>query len=80
LEKPPATKCGLQFISMLDVNDRAFEEIYVAAFEVLDRIWLEKKASYMQFPIVLHDTISLVKAALLQSPGSVERLREILLL
>lgn len=77
-DKLPNSKAGVQFISFLDANERAFEEIYVAAFEVLDRIWLERKASYMDFPYVLQETIAAVRAALLQSPGTIARFREIL--
>ena len=31
----------------------AFEEAYCSAFRLLDRHWLELRATYMEFPIAL---------------------------
>lgn len=74
--KTPSSKVGRNFLNILDENESAFEEVYVASFEVLDRIWLERAASYMEFPTVLNDTMSAVKEALLQSPLTIADLRE----
>lgn len=67
---------GRNFLNILDGNQCAFEEVYVASFEVLDRIWLDRAASYMEFPAVLNDTMAVVKEALLKSPLTVADLRE----
>lgn len=72
----PSSKVGRHFVNLLYENDDAFEEVYVAAFEVLDRIWLERAASYMEFPAVLNDTMAAVKEAMLQIPETISELRE----
>lgn len=41
------------FLKLLDASDSAFEELYCCTFELLDKIWLEMNASYMQFPEVI---------------------------
>jgi hypothetical protein len=33
--------------------DAAFEEVWVACFLLLDRVWLETGATYMEFPQVI---------------------------
>lgn len=39
--------------SLQETSEHAFEELYCAAYVALDQIWLDTKASYMQFPQVL---------------------------
>lgn len=38
----PTSKVGRHFLTMLEENENAFAEVYVASFEALDRIWLER--------------------------------------
>ena len=47
-----------------DDDDASFEKIYVAWFEVLDRNWLEAKATYMEFSQVMEKTKMEVMRAL----------------
>jgi ELMO domain-containing protein len=72
----PFSQAGRHFIDMLDENDHAFEEVYVASFEVLDRIWLDRAASYMEFPAVMTETMAVLKQAMLQCPQTIADLRE----
>lgn len=72
----PTGKVGRHFINMFYDDDHAFEEMYVASFEVLDRIWLERGASYMEFPTVLSDTMEAVKEAMLENPEDCAELRK----
>jgi hypothetical protein len=44
---------GRGFLALLATDARAFEEVFVAAFEALDAEWLSQRASYMQFNAVL---------------------------
>lgn len=52
-EQPLNTQHSKGFLKLLDVSDSAFEELYCCTFELLDKIWLEMHASYMQFPEVM---------------------------
>lgn len=40
----PASPAGASFVDCLDAEDDAFEKVYVAWFEVLDREWLARRA------------------------------------
>ena len=61
----PSTPAGEGFLALLlESEDDAFEEIYAATFEVLDREWLKAKATYMEFNAVLGETKKKVTAAL----------------
>lgn len=60
---------------MLTECGRAFEELYVAAFEVLDRRWLAASATYMQFPLVLDATMMDVQRVLESKPSGVAAMR-----
>ena len=46
------TRCSEGFLVLLLRNDNAFEEIYVESMKLLDRVWLEKSATYMDFPVI----------------------------
>ncbi len=48
------------------------------AFEVLDREWLEMKASYMEFPAVMTRVHSQLVRALSAQPKSLAELRRLL--
>ncbi|GAB4821076.1 hypothetical protein N2152v2_008122 [Parachlorella kessleri] len=51
--KLPATAAGRSFVRLLLETDTAFEEVFVAAYVLLDKRWLEMRATYMEFPQVL---------------------------
>lgn len=76
LRHAPCTRVGINFGEILDEHPHAFEEVYVATFEVLDREWLARQASYMEFPTVLQATLTAVKAALSHRHESVLQLRK----
>lgn len=75
ITRPPQTPAAAAFARLLALESCAFEELYVAAFQVLDHKWLEAKASYMQFPMVLDATMDAVRGALAARPESVNALR-----
>lgn len=50
------------------------------AFEVLDREWLDMKASYMDFPAVMARVQVQLVRALSAQPGSLAELRRLLAL
>jgi hypothetical protein len=76
VDRPPQTRATLGFLKLLKEEPSAFEELYVASFQVLDREWLATKASRMQFACVLDNTIDEVQTVLLLHPGSIAVLRE----
>eukprot|EP00892_Ulva_mutabilis_P007373 jgi/Ulvmu1/5007/UM021_0024.1 len=76
LQHAPSTRVGINFVEMLDQHPHAFEEVYVVAFEVLDREWLSRGASYMEFPVVLKATLTAIKTALSHRHETVPNLRQ----
>merc|ERR1711977_784038 len=66
---------GKMFLKLLDVEskraDHAFEEIFCETFELLDKIWLEEKADYMQFPAVMKKVEEKLPALLKQYTDSI---------
>jgi len=76
---PPGTPAGRNFLTLMSTDERAFEELSVATFELLDQVWLQQRAGYMQFNQVMKDVRSKVEAALLTHPHTLEELRSKLL-
>lgn len=78
-----ATRCwhgaGRAFCELLHESDTAFEEVYCIAFTLLDKEWLEQRASYMQFNAVLKEVRAKVDAALQARPKSIQQFRHQLL-
>ncbi|CAI5474416.1 unnamed protein product [Closterium sp. Yama58-4] len=52
----PATVAGRAFLKILPEHPTAFEDLYCVTFEMLDANWLELKASYMEFNVVMQAT------------------------
>ncbi|KAI4300989.1 hypothetical protein L6164_034309 [Bauhinia variegata] len=52
----PSCLAGIRFLEMLEEDDRAFDNLYCVAFQMMDAQWLAKRASYMQFNDVLKST------------------------
>ncbi|XP_019186795.1 PREDICTED: ELMO domain-containing protein C [Ipomoea nil] len=52
----PSTPAAIHFLDLLNEDDRAFDDLFCIAFEMLDAQWLAKRASYMQFNDVLKST------------------------
>ncbi|KAK9805095.1 hypothetical protein WJX73_005931 [Symbiochloris irregularis] len=47
------TSAGCGFLHLLGQSSNAFAELYCMAFQLLDREWLQMRASYMDFPSVI---------------------------
>ncbi|KAG4934690.1 ELMO domain-containing protein A [Glycine soja] len=52
----PRTFVRAVFLQMLSENEWAFDLLYCAAFVVMDKLWLERNATYMEFNDVLKST------------------------
>lgn len=61
----PRTFIRSVFIQMLSDNEWAFDLLYCVAFMIMDKQWLEKNASYMEFNDVLKSTRAQVERELL---------------
>lgn len=73
---PPAyVAAGLQ--RLLESTDDAFEELLAASLVLLDRVWLERGASYLEFGPVFSETRERIGKLLDDPELSVERLRSI---
>lgn len=66
---------GRGFIGLLPAHDAAFEEVFCAMFDALDRRWLARGASYMEFNAVLSEARARVARALAAQPADVEAFR-----
>ncbi|KAK8943674.1 hypothetical protein KSP40_PGU001156 [Platanthera guangdongensis] len=71
--KPRRTFVRTVFIQMLAENEWAFDLLYCVAFMVMDKQWLEKNASYMDFNEILRSTrVQLEKELLLDDVMRIE--------
>ncbi|KAL7171766.1 hypothetical protein ACSBR2_036432 [Camellia fascicularis] len=61
----PRTFVRTVFLQMLSENEWAFDLLYCVAFVVMDKQWLEKNATYMQFNDVLKSTRAQLEKELL---------------
>lgn len=61
----PRTFVRSVFIQMLSENEWAFDLLYCVAFLVMDKQWLEKNASYMEFNDILKETRAQLERELL---------------
>lgn len=52
----PSTLPAIRFLDLLSEDDKAFDNLFCVAFEMLDAQWLAKRASYMEFNDVLKAT------------------------
>ncbi|PRW20693.1 DNA-directed RNA polymerases I and III subunit RPAC1 [Chlorella sorokiniana] len=52
---PPRSAAARGFVRLLPESDAAFEEVFVMATQLLDVVWLERQATYMEFPVVLKE-------------------------
>lgn len=66
---------GRAFVPLMSQSDTAFEEIYCFAFAVLDNVWLDRKASYMEFNAVMKDVKTQLEKALASHPASIQQLQ-----
>lgn len=70
-----STAEGRGFIGLLSAEAAAFEEVYCATFDLLDRVWLERGATYMEFNSILKDVRERVRRALAGGPRDAAALR-----
>lgn len=61
-------------MKLLVVSPEAFEELYCTSFHLLDCVWLQQGASYMQFNAVMKSVRVLVEGALHRQPQSLQGL------
>ncbi|KAL3501022.1 hypothetical protein ACH5RR_035471 [Cinchona calisaya] len=61
----PRTFVRAVFLQMLSENEWAFDLLYCVAFVVMDKQWLERNATYMEFNEVLRSTRSQLEKELL---------------
>ncbi|KAK3040843.1 hypothetical protein RJ639_029187 [Escallonia herrerae] len=61
----PRTFVRAVFLQMLSENEWAFDLLYCMAFVVMDKLWLERNATYMEFNDVLKSTRSQLEKELL---------------
>ena len=54
-ERTPSTPAGQNFLRLLSTSEDAFETLFMETFMLLDRVWLEQGASYMEFPVVMNE-------------------------
>ncbi|ONK56321.1 uncharacterized protein A4U43_C10F6810 [Asparagus officinalis] len=47
----PRTMMGAVFLRLLSENERAFDVLYCITFKLMDHLWLDMRASYMEFNI-----------------------------
>ncbi|KAG8365893.1 hypothetical protein BUALT_Bualt17G0019400 [Buddleja alternifolia] len=52
----PRTFNGAVFLQMLSENEWAFDLLYCVSFMIMDKLWLEKNATYMEFNDILKST------------------------
>ncbi len=55
-----------------------FEEIFCHTFELLDKVWLDQRADYMQFPNVLKKVEEVLTKAMLRAPKMTDDLSDLL--
>jgi engulfment and cell motility protein 2 len=67
---------GRAFCELLRDSEVAFEEVYCASFALLDRVWLARGASYMEFNAVMAEVKGHLDRALRRRPKSLAELRE----
>ncbi|KAK4423944.1 ELMO domain-containing protein A [Sesamum alatum] len=61
----PRTFIRAVFLQMLSENEWAFDLLYCVAFMIMDKLWLEKNATYMEFNDILKSTRSQLEKELL---------------
>lgn len=61
----PRTFVRAVFVQMLSENEWAFDLLYCVAFMIMDKKWLERNATYMEFNDVLKSTRSQLERELL---------------
>ncbi|KAK9809149.1 hypothetical protein WJX72_010219 [[Myrmecia] bisecta] len=74
----PKTPAGQGFLGLLADSDAAFEQLYCAAFRLLDRVWLQMRASYMEFAVVLKQVRKQLDQVLSSHPASLQDVKRML--
>ncbi|KAF5725761.1 ELMO domain-containing protein A isoform X1 [Tripterygium wilfordii] len=47
----PSTEAGIRFLELLKEDEKAFDNLFCVAFQMMDAQWLAKRASYMEFNV-----------------------------
>ena len=69
--------CHVLECSGREVAEFVFEESFAVVFPILDRIFLELEAGYMEFMAVLDILRVIVDGAFAQQPSSIPQLKEL---
>lgn len=78
--EPPLTEAGEAFLALARSTEAAFEEVFCASFERLDREWLASSASYMEFGSLIDRAASAAALALKRHrPPDIPSFRSLLL-
>lgn len=74
----PTAVCsaGRAFCELLRDSVAAFEEVYCITYALLDRVWLRRKASYMEFNSVMAEVKACLDKALRKRPKTLQQLRQ----
>eukprot|EP00210_Caulerpa_lentillifera_P000545 g526.t1 len=75
-----STKEFKSFLNLLEKNEMTFEDLYGIMFELLDKNWLDQKASYMEFSIVMKKTRNQMLEVLSTMPSDVEEIKQLVAL
>jgi hypothetical protein len=65
------------FLTLLDSEEYAFEEIYVGVFVSLEETWLSSNAKYMDFNFYLNRALDKLKRVLKQKPDTIREFHRI---
>eukprot|EP00884_Botryococcus_braunii_P009559 jgi/Botrbrau1/18604/Bobra.0367s0044.1 len=79
VDRLPVGAAAHGFIGLLNDGDKVFEQVYCIAYELLDKEWLQMRASYMDFSSVMKRVRAQLAAALATKPETISRLRDLLL-
>lgn len=67
---------GKAFCALLHDSDVAFDEVYCSCFALLDRVWLQRGASYMEFNSVMQEVKAQLDKALRRRPKTLTELQQ----
>jgi hypothetical protein len=67
---------GKAFCELLREHDDAFEEVYCSTFALLDRVWLQRNATYMEFNTVMKEVKAQLDKALRRRPKNLAELQQ----
>ena len=64
VEKEASSKAVLGFSRLLENDEYALESLFIESFILLDKVWLQQEATYMEFPQILLEVKERVRTVL----------------